>query len=84
MLRALVLIVLPVFLLATSNSMAEEQSIYVKAGQLVDVIDGRMRQDQVIVIGGDRITASRRRNADRPVAKDRVARTDRHARSPHR
>lgn len=57
MLRALLLIVLPVLSLATLNAGADEGTSYIKAGQLVDVINGRLRDDQVIVIDGDKITA---------------------------
>ena len=57
MLRAITLIVLSVFLQATPDIRADEGKTYIQAGRLVDVIDGRVRNDQVIVIAGDGIIA---------------------------
>lgn len=57
MLRALLLIVLPVLLLTTLETRADEGTTYIKAGHLVDVIAGRLLSDQVIVVSGDKISA---------------------------
>jgi imidazolonepropionase-like amidohydrolase len=57
MLRVLMLIVLSVSLSATFNVQADDGTTYIKAGRMVDVIDGRLRSDQVIVVSGDRISA---------------------------
>ena len=42
-------------LIATSIQSFAQDMTYVRAGRMVDVVDGRMRTDQVIVINGDRI-----------------------------
>ncbi len=41
-------------LLIAGQAVAQDMT-YIKAGQLVDVVDGRLRADQTIVIKGDRI-----------------------------
>lgn len=41
-------------LLIAGQAVAQDMT-YIKAGQLVDVVDGRLRADQIIVIRGDRI-----------------------------
>ncbi len=57
MLRALMLIVLSVSPFSSFDATANEDTTYIKAGRLLDVIDGRLRNDQVIVVNGDKITA---------------------------
>jgi len=47
-------LILGVFIAASTQALAQGVT-YVKAGHMVDVIDGRMRSDQVIVIKGERI-----------------------------
>ena len=51
MLRATILIL---SLLAAASALPA-QTLYIRAGQLVDTVDGRLRQDQVIVVEGERI-----------------------------
>ncbi len=41
-------------LLIAGQAVAQDMT-YIKAGQLIDVVDGRLRADQIIVIRGDRI-----------------------------
>lgn len=47
-------LILGLFIAASTQVFAQDMT-YVKAGHMVDVIDGRMRTDQVIVINGERI-----------------------------
>ena len=55
MLRCLVRIVVVFFTLAVTGAQADARLAYIKAGQLVDVIGGKLLSNQVIVIQGDRI-----------------------------
>ncbi len=41
--------------LTASGQAISQDEIYIRAGQLVDVVDGRLRSNQTIVIRGDRI-----------------------------
>jgi imidazolonepropionase-like amidohydrolase len=41
--------------LALSAAVTAQDETYIRAGQLVDVVDGRLRSNQIIVIRGDRI-----------------------------
>ena len=41
--------------LALSAEATAQDETYIRAGQLVDVVDGRLRSNQTIVIRGDRI-----------------------------
>ena len=43
-------------LLATASAQADTALTYIKAGRLVDVISGKLREDQIIVVEGDKIT----------------------------
>jgi len=55
MLRMLTLRFVLLFMLAAASAHADEALTYIKAGQLIDVIDGETRSDQVIIVQGDRI-----------------------------
>jgi imidazolonepropionase-like amidohydrolase len=41
--------------LLTAASALPAETLYIRAGQLVDTVDGRLRQNQVIVVDGERI-----------------------------
>jgi imidazolonepropionase-like amidohydrolase len=56
MLRAHRLIVLSVLVMAALGVRAAEDTRYIKAGALIDVVRGTTLQNQVIVVRGDRIT----------------------------
>ena len=43
------------FMVATANVHSAEALTYIRAGQVIDVIDGRLLGDQVIVVQGDKI-----------------------------
>jgi len=43
-------------LLAAACGPAHAATVYIRAGQLLDTLDGRLRADQVIVVEGERIT----------------------------
>jgi len=55
MLRMIVGIFAGFFMLVAMSAQADETLTYVKAGKLVDVIDGKTLSNQVIVIRGDKI-----------------------------
>ncbi len=55
MLRVFVRIFVVCFVLSVVGAQADEALTYVKAGQLIDVIGGKTRSNQVIVIQGDKI-----------------------------
>lgn len=59
------------FLLFLTTAAAAETS-YIRAGKLVDVLSGDVREDQVIVIDGDRIARVADADAVRPEAGARV------------
>ena len=43
------------FMLAAAGAVADEPLSYIKAGQLIDVIGGKTRSSQIIVVQGDKI-----------------------------
>lgn len=43
-------------LVLASAVQAEDTSVYIKAGRLVDVLDGKVLEDQVIVVSGDSVS----------------------------
>jgi imidazolonepropionase-like amidohydrolase len=53
--RSFCFVVFLLFLAAGARAAAEPETIYVRAGKLLDVRTGRMLADQIIVIQGDRI-----------------------------
>jgi len=52
--KSILTLVFSLCLLLDGQAVAQDTT-YIKAGQLVDVVDGRLRADQTIVIRGDRI-----------------------------
>ena len=55
MLRLIIRSLVFLFMVATANVYAAEALTYIRAGQVIDVIDGRLLGDQVIVVQGDKI-----------------------------
>jgi imidazolonepropionase-like amidohydrolase len=58
--------------IATSVGHAEENVTYIRAGRLVDVIDGSVRSDRIVVVQGDRIVRVGARNEVRIPANANV------------
>jgi len=55
MLRVLTLRFVFIFMLVAASAQADDAPTYIKAGQLIDVLDGMVRSSQIIVVQDDKI-----------------------------